>query len=402
MDTAPEIVPSEMDNFVRALILGGNASTLVRAHVCPYHLFFSVAGEACKDVDTTPNRYAEYPDTSLYDILSGPSSRCNKMGWLTAAAAAHNKEQHALNGNIDTVWSAQSNGADWYAAYRAAFWDEQGVQIDRLTNDADLIRQACDTSLRCYFSSGTDEFHNVLTNVATAHQFVVVAEDKMGGGGLGTGEGDVRRKEPDPSSEGSVAGSVMSSLREGPSGIRTAGSVVVSDITLRPTDSDGTVAREIKATLSMPEVAIGRYKSRRKADEAETARNVIRAAVDPDESTPLVVPVPEGNRGPALEMCARISRRLKWVRVGQYHIKYATGRVEFITFGKAPLLYGQIIDCPYMTQDLLWGAPRTETADIRELTLKVALMDMQRPMFLPAQRGGVGLGKAHSDKHAAA
>lgn len=27
VDTAPEIVPSEMDSFVRALILGGNAST---------------------------------------------------------------------------------------------------------------------------------------------------------------------------------------------------------------------------------------------------------------------------------------------------------------------------------------------------------------------------------------
>lgn len=61
----------------------------------------------------------------------------------------------------------------------------------------------------------------------------------------------------------------------------------------------------------MPEAAIGTDKSRRKADKAETARNVIRAVVDLDESTLLVVPIPEGNRGPALEMCAQISRQLK-------------------------------------------------------------------------------------------
>ena len=94
---------------------------------------------------------------------------------------------------------------------------------------------------------GADEFHNVLTNVATVHQFVGVAQDKMGR--LGTGEPDVRRREPDPSSEGSVAGSIMSSPRAGPSSIRTAGDgpVVVSDIALRPRDSDDTVTWEIKA-----------------------------------------------------------------------------------------------------------------------------------------------------------
>lgn len=127
VDTVPEVILSEMDSFVRALILGENASTFAHAHVCPYYLLFSVAGEACKDVDTTQNRYAEYPPpgTSLYDIMSGPSSRSNKMGWLAAAAAAHNKEQRALNGNINTILSAQFKAADQYAAFRAAFWDKE-------------------------------------------------------------------------------------------------------------------------------------------------------------------------------------------------------------------------------------------------------------------------------------
>lgn len=133
VDTVPEVVLSEMDSFARELILDGDPSTLAHAHVRPYYLFFSVAGEACKDVDTTQNRYAEYPGTSLYDIMSGPSSRSNKMGWLAAAAAAHNKEQHALNGNINTVLSAQFKAADQYAAFRAALWDKKCIYTDSPT-----------------------------------------------------------------------------------------------------------------------------------------------------------------------------------------------------------------------------------------------------------------------------
>ena len=68
----------------------------------------------------------------------------------------------------------------------------------------------------------------------------------------------------------------------------------------------------------MPEAVIGADKSRREADKAETARHVIRAVVDLDEFTPLMVTIPEGNRGPILEMCAQISRRLKWVGVGRH------------------------------------------------------------------------------------
>lgn len=189
------------------------------------------------------------------------------------------------------------------------------MQIDRFTNDADLIRQACDTSLRCYFDG------------------------------------------------------------------------VVSDIALRPTDSDDTVAWEIKAAQSMPEAAIGADKSRRKADKAETARNVIRAVVYLGESTPLMVPIPEGNRGPVLEMCARISRQLKWVGVGRHLFKYASGSVEFITSGKAPLLYGQIIDCPYLTEALLRCVSRSEMGDIRDLT------GCPHGYATRVQRGRVGLGK---------
>lgn len=52
--------------------------------------------------------------------------------------------------------------------------------------------------------------------------------------------------------------------------------------------------------------------------------------------------------------------------------------MEFITSGKAPFLYGQIIDCPYLTEALFRYVPRSEMGDIRDLTLKVALMDMLR------------------------
>ena len=125
----------------------------------------------------------------------------------------------------------------------------------------------------------------------------------------------------------------------------------------------------------MPEAAIGADKSRREADKAETARHVIRA----------VVTISEGNRGPILEMCAQISRRLKWVGVGRHSFKYATGRLELPISGKAPLTYGKIIDYLYLSELLLRFASLSEMGDIRVLTLKVALMDMQREPSEPGQ-----------------
>lgn len=62
--------------------------------------------------------------------------------------------------------------------------------------------------------------------------------------------------------------------------------------------------------------------------------------------------------------------------------------MEFITSGKAPFLYGQIIDCPYLTEALFRYVPRSEMGDIRDLTLKVALMDMLR------ESGGVEWARA--------
>lgn len=145
MDVVPTNVPGEMDSFVRALTLGGNASTLVRAHVCPYCLYFSLAGEACKAVPPSGSRYDEYPTTLLYDALVGPFSRSNKTGWLAAAAAAaaaHNREQHATNGNIDSVIGLGSKAVDQTVAYRIAFWDGKGIQIDKNHNPEDLMRRA--------------------------------------------------------------------------------------------------------------------------------------------------------------------------------------------------------------------------------------------------------------------
>lgn len=119
-------------------------------------------------------------------------------------------------------------------------------------------------------------------------------------------------------------------LREGATVVPNA-----KDIILRSTDSDDTVARESKAALSMPEVTIGRYKSRRKADKAETARNVIWwTSMNPLDCLPRAI------RGPTLEMCARISRGLNWVAVAQSMRIKATGTLEYIKSGKAPLLYG--------------------------------------------------------------
>lgn len=92
--------------------------------------------------------------------------------WLAAAAAAHNKEQHAAKSNIDSVIGMESKEVDQMAAYRIAFWDGKGIQITKNQTSEDLVRRAIESSARNYFSTGADNYHNVLTNVGTLHQFV--------------------------------------------------------------------------------------------------------------------------------------------------------------------------------------------------------------------------------------
>lgn len=151
-----------------------------------------------------------------------------------------------------------------------------------------------------------------------------------------------------------------------------------SNVTLRPSQSDDQVTREIKRALGGTEAEIGSDKSRRKAERAATTRSAIRTAfskiktalqskrtqarntLDLDDSISLVVPPAGVEKGPAMRVCSRIARRLKWVAVFR-NARYTSGGLEFnaagnalveaatkpapsvpgvINPGKAPLLYG--------------------------------------------------------------
>lgn len=186
-----------------------------------------------------------------------------------------------------------------------------------------------------------------------------------------------------------------------------------SNITLRIIQSDDQMTREIKQALGGAEAEIGSDKSKKKVERAANTRNVMRTAfskiktalqirndqrrntLDLDESVPLAVPATCLEKGPAMEVCSRIARRLKRVAVS-WDARYTSGGLEFtaagnalieaatkpapsvpgvINPGKAPLLYGQTDNTPHIAQALA-QASKDEAADIRELAPKVALLDI--------------------------
>jgi hypothetical protein len=429
IDTLPESVPSGLECFVRAITLDRNASTLSLAHVCPHSLFFTLAGESCRPIDVQGNRYSELPQSAIFDILSGPSSRSNKAGWLAAAAAAHNKEQHALNGNIDNVLTVDNDAINQFTTYRELFRNGPSEQACGMFNDCDLIRRAYDASLWTFCSDGPYEYYNVITNVATAHQFIGVTEEQMAGGPVPHDE-MVSQFSDAASTSGTIrpmaghAGSPLSSgehenealsPRAETSGYASATSRITdaSDVTLQAAMSDDTITREIKAALSRAEdtTLTASDKKRRKSKKSQKARHVrdtlpvggahtVRGAA-PDEP-PAAKPLHMGVLKPFdTEIFARISSKLKWVAVGQ-DSRFNKGGLKFTTPGQflmtagtnppnpfvpgginpgiASLLFGHLINCPHITE-VLRHAQCQVVADIRALALKVALLDMQRERY---------------------
>lgn len=386
-----------MSSFTRTLILGGNASTLARARVCPYCLYFSLAGKVCKDVPMPTTKYDSYSVSSLYNVLGGPSSKTNKMGWLAAAVATHNKEQHALNGNIDSVLARNYTPLDQYSAYKTAFWGGQGVSLSRHYSDADLIRKAIETSPRTFFAEGSTSHYNVMTNVGTMYQFVAQAGE-MGEMLAGLGDEDDMIMMPERTS--TPIGGSGDELRRSMIAGHVAGA-----LSPRERVPPGIPVPE-GALCKAEEVIIG-DSSRRTVDRAATARTAMRTAFskirdvlrirgegremddDLDTSVPPAVERPL-LKELALQVRDRIARKVKWVSVG-VHNRFCGGSMEFTAYGaalvdKVPLMYALVSNVPQLAQVCV-QIGKSEPADIRELALKVALIDMQRERFFSQPSG---------------
>jgi hypothetical protein len=385
-------VLEEMSSFTRTLILGGNASTFARAHVCPYCLFFPLAGEICKDVPMPTTKYDSYSVSSLYNVLGGPSSKTNKMGWLAVAAAAHNKEQHALNGNIDSVLDQNYTPLDQYLAYKTAFWGGQCVSLNREYCEADLIRRAVETSPRTFFTDGPNSYHTAMTNLGTMYQFIVYSKE-IGEmlGGL-AGEEDARMSPDGTATPVATPGVLLPHGRVFPGIPGLSGTR--STLTLRTTPSDDS----IKGSLGGLEEGKGKQKMNTVMSTAlSKIRSVLRLRgegmqIDNESDTPMPPPPaqPPVDEKLAQEVCERIARKVRWVSVGVDN-RFCGGSMEYTTYGsslvdKTPIIYGLVSNVPHLTQ-ICVQTGNSQPADIRELALKVALIDMQREQFFSQPSG---------------
>lgn len=198
---------------------------------------------------------------------------------------------------------------------------------------------------------------------------------------------------------GSSVGGTESDTQSGSSGVRSprdgrvAGpsKVRVGDATLRVCTSEDALARHIKDALG----AFMKIKT-----SLQRSHDRDKPSLDPDDSVPLVAPGGVQDKGPAMEVCARIARRLKWSAVA-CDSRYTFGGLELTAMGsalieaattpnpstpgvinprKAPLLDGFVATIPQIAQAVKQACHESVT-DIRELALKVAFLDMQRERF---------------------
>lgn len=110
---------------VEVLESAGEIPGLASLKLCPYCLISSLLGLP-RDLNYS-GKSRKYEDSDydvLVDKLNSILALGATAGWLKAAAALHNKEVHALNGNIDSLRVVRNTGErpKVVEALRNVFW----------------------------------------------------------------------------------------------------------------------------------------------------------------------------------------------------------------------------------------------------------------------------------------
>ena len=165
--------------FSYIMAVNSAAGSLRRERICPFCTFFELGGRACKDVATRGGEEKERGP--LLDRLTH-----GEMGaqWVNAAAEAHNKEMHALNGNIDSVSSGMAAREGRLGLMRDLFWDQA---CDMTHEDGPNEGTTYETMLAnpvVYYARGPDRSSRALTNAGTLHQYFCPGVRAVEGGFL--------------------------------------------------------------------------------------------------------------------------------------------------------------------------------------------------------------------------
>lgn len=158
------------DAFVRVVVSGPLAASIRAEHVCPFCLYYDIAGsEVERNIEFRGRATREYEDKELRErLLLGSVNN----GWLEAAALAHNREMHSANGNIDTI---HDNVPDRTTISRFAhdmFWDGATIQEKFGRGDGSAFYQLQREMPRVYFARHAQRGNQSFTNAGTLHQLL--------------------------------------------------------------------------------------------------------------------------------------------------------------------------------------------------------------------------------------
>ncbi|KAK6630005.1 hypothetical protein RUM44_005478 [Polyplax serrata] len=134
--------PNIARTAVEVLESAGEIPGLASLKLCPYCLISSLLGLP-RDLNYS-GKSRKYEDSDydvLVDKLNSILALGATAGWLKAAAALHNKEVHALNGNIDSLRVVRNTGErpKVVEALRNVFWYSPVFSSKRGATDRDLF-----------------------------------------------------------------------------------------------------------------------------------------------------------------------------------------------------------------------------------------------------------------------
>ena len=204
--------------FSYILAVNCTVNSLKVEKVCPFCTFFELGDKACRNVGT---RQVGKKNWTLIDRLT-----YGEMGaqWVNAAAQAHNKEMHALNGNIDSVALGAASREGRLGMLRDLFWDQACEMTHEDGPSKGTTYEALLANPVTYYARGPDRSSRALTNAGTLHQYFCPGVRAMDGGFMEDEQVRVMTEDGDfvpEEREGGIREAGFGDVNRGPAGAET-------------------------------------------------------------------------------------------------------------------------------------------------------------------------------------
>lgn len=159
------------DAFCKVLISSCIAASIRSKGVCPFCLFDEIRGAQCR-THVTFQGYSprEMTDEDLYMRLA---TGAINNGWLEAAALSHNRNMHALNGNLDAVHATKHDRTEVVDFCRTLFWDSSTIQVESVNRPSSNVAKLLRNMPYIYYCRDSGRGSQVPVIAGTLHQSMV-------------------------------------------------------------------------------------------------------------------------------------------------------------------------------------------------------------------------------------